>query len=229
MSFTYVVSYYEFHIFCVLLWVSHILCPITRNNLSDSPSNVWSFISPHTNYAHQQGRIHVHSHRFIHSLSSTAVRFGPPQWGLTFLTRLHKTRSTRDRSIPRSVQRWVSTKSSISQLTFFHFRIHVAPFCCSKPIAYCTYHWNNLASYCICAVVPACGRVYERRLSTYVTRTWRHSAPRTIMFNFDLIICRDLSRWCSSAVLLLLLLLLLCLFAAHAIHASKARQYLDQI
>ena len=37
--------------------------------------------------------------------------------------RLHKTRSTRDRSIPRSLQGSVSTKSSISQLTFFHFII----------------------------------------------------------------------------------------------------------
>ena len=33
----------------------------------------------------------------------------------------HKTGSTRDRSIPRSLQRSVSTKSSISQRTFFHF------------------------------------------------------------------------------------------------------------
>ena len=32
-----------------------------------------------------------------------------------------KTRSTRDRSIPRSLQRRVSTKSSISQLSFFNF------------------------------------------------------------------------------------------------------------
>ena len=32
-----------------------------------------------------------------------------------------KTRSTRDRSIPQSLQRWVSTKSSISQLSFFYF------------------------------------------------------------------------------------------------------------
>ena len=41
-----------------------------------------------------------------------------PQWGLkTSLMRSCKTRSTLDRSIPRSLQRWVSTKSSISQLT----------------------------------------------------------------------------------------------------------------
>ena len=33
--------------------------------------------------------------------------------------RSHKTRSTRDRSIPRSLLRWVSTKSSISHLIFF--------------------------------------------------------------------------------------------------------------
>ena len=37
---------------------------------------------------------------------------------------LHKTRpyqgSTRDRSIAHSLQKWVSTKTSISQLTFFH-------------------------------------------------------------------------------------------------------------
>ena len=33
--------------------------------------------------------------------------------------RSQKTRSTRDRSIPRSLQRCVSTKSSISQMTFF--------------------------------------------------------------------------------------------------------------
>ena len=33
----------------------------------------------------------------------------------------HKNRSTRDRSIPRSLKTWVSTKSSISQLTFFNF------------------------------------------------------------------------------------------------------------
>ena len=45
-----------------------------------------------------------------------------PHQGL-FLMRLDKTRSTRDRSIPRSLQRWVSTKSSISQLTFFRFII----------------------------------------------------------------------------------------------------------
>ena len=41
-----------------------------------------------------------------------------PQQGLTFLMRSHKNRSTRGRSIPRSLQR-----PSISQLTFFHFRI----------------------------------------------------------------------------------------------------------
>ena len=35
--------------------------------------------------------------------------------------RPHKTRSTRDRSIPRSLQRLVSMKSSISQLTFFFY------------------------------------------------------------------------------------------------------------
>ena len=37
--------------------------------------------------------------------------------------RSHKTRGTRDRSISHSLQRWVSTKSSISQLTFFYFII----------------------------------------------------------------------------------------------------------
>ena len=40
---------------------------------------------------------------------------------LTSSMRSHKTRSTRDRSIPRSLQRRVSTNSSISQLTFFNF------------------------------------------------------------------------------------------------------------
>ena len=39
--------------------------------------------------------------------------------------RSHKTRSTRDRSIPRSLQRWVSTKCSISRLTFLHFIIYI--------------------------------------------------------------------------------------------------------
>ena len=38
--------------------------------------------------------------------------------------RSHKTRSTRDRSIPRSLRRQDSTKSSISQLTFFHLIIY---------------------------------------------------------------------------------------------------------
>ena len=62
-----------------------------------------------------------HSHICTHSLSCTAVRFCPPQQGLViFLMRSHKTRSTRDQStITHSLQRWVSTKSSISQLTFF--------------------------------------------------------------------------------------------------------------
>ena len=59
----------------------------------------------------------------IISLSSTAVRFCPPHSGLPFLMRLHKTRSTRDRSIPRSLQRRVSMKSSISQLPSFCFII----------------------------------------------------------------------------------------------------------
>ena len=46
-----------------------------------------------------------------------------PQWGLliTSLMRSHETPSTRDRSIPRRLRRWVSTKSSISQLTFLNF------------------------------------------------------------------------------------------------------------
>ena len=38
--------------------------------------------------------------------------------------RSHKTRSTRDRSIPHSLQKGVPTKSSISQLTFFYFIIY---------------------------------------------------------------------------------------------------------
>ena len=38
-----------------------------------------------------------------------------------------KTRSTRDRSIRRSLQRWVSTKSSISQLSFFLFFLIYVP------------------------------------------------------------------------------------------------------
>ena len=37
----------------------------------------------------------------------------------------YKTRSTRDRSIPPTLQRWVSMKSSISQLTFFYFVMYV--------------------------------------------------------------------------------------------------------
>ena len=50
------------------------------------------------------------------------VRFCPHQQG-QFL-RLHKTCSTRDRSISRSLQRLLSTKSpTISQVTFFHFAI----------------------------------------------------------------------------------------------------------
>ena len=58
---------------------------------------------------------------FVHSLSSTAVRFCPSHSGLTSLMRSHRIRMTRDRSIPHSLQRWVSTKSSISQLMFFWF------------------------------------------------------------------------------------------------------------
>ena len=46
-----------------------------------------------------------------------------PSVGLTFLMRWHKIRSTRDRTIPRSLERWVSTKSSISHLTSFHLVI----------------------------------------------------------------------------------------------------------
>ena len=59
--------------------------------------------------------------RTEYALSSTAVRYCPPQYGLTFLMRSHKTRSTRDRSrsIPRTLQKRVSTKSSISRRTFF--------------------------------------------------------------------------------------------------------------
>ena len=50
------------------------------------------------------------SHMFIHSLSSTAVRFVPlnKDYLVTFFMRSHKTHSTRDRSIPRSLQRKVS-------------------------------------------------------------------------------------------------------------------------
>ena len=64
--------------------------------------------------------IHIHSHNsYLHTnLSSIALRFCSPQEGLTSFMRSHKTRSTRDRSIPHSLQRWPSTKSSISQLTF---------------------------------------------------------------------------------------------------------------
>ena len=49
----------------------------------------------------------------------------PPQWGLTTFFMSHKTRSARDRSIPRSLQRWGSTKSSISQLTFLFFKYYI--------------------------------------------------------------------------------------------------------
>ena len=37
--------------------------------------------------------------------------------------RSHKTSSTCDRSMPHSLQIWLSTKSSISQLTFSHYKI----------------------------------------------------------------------------------------------------------
>ena len=47
--------------------------------------------------------MHIHSH-MLYIQSATAVRFCPPQYGLTFLMRSHKTRSTRDRSIPRNLQ-----------------------------------------------------------------------------------------------------------------------------
>ena len=99
---------------------THILCPSSSNSLPDSPSNPpHTAVNQITSNKCKQGRIHVHSHRFIQSRSSTAVRFCPPRWRLTFLMRSHKTRSTRHRSIPRSLQRWVALKSSISQLTFF--------------------------------------------------------------------------------------------------------------
>ena len=109
---------------------THILCPIASDSLPDSPGNAWSFIprlpvavvNNITFNQYIQGRIDIRSHIPVHSLSSTAVRFCSPQWGLiTSLMRLHKTRSSLDRSIPRSLQRWGSTKSSISQLTFFSY------------------------------------------------------------------------------------------------------------
>ena len=47
-----------------------------------------------------------------------------PRAGLPCRYRVQATyRYRADRSVPRSLQRWVSTKSSISQLTFFHFLI----------------------------------------------------------------------------------------------------------
>ena len=41
--------------------------------------------------------------------------------------RSHKTRSTRDQSVPRSLERWVSTKTSILQLSFFSFYMYNMP------------------------------------------------------------------------------------------------------
>ena len=56
--------------------------------------------------------------------SSTAVRFCRMLSDCVLL----KTRSTRDRSIPRRLQRWVSRKSSISRLSFIYlFNIYVNP------------------------------------------------------------------------------------------------------
>ena len=70
-----------------------------------------------------KGRIHIHRHIFLHSLGSTAVRFCSPQEWLTSLMRSHKIRSTRDQSVPRSLLRWVSTKSSVSQLRLLYFTV----------------------------------------------------------------------------------------------------------
>ena len=71
-----------------------------------------------------QTRSHIYLQPNICTLTDfhSSCQICPPQW-LTFLMRSHKTRinSTRDQSIPRSLQRWVSTKSLISQLTFFNF------------------------------------------------------------------------------------------------------------
>ena len=49
------------------------------------------------------------------------------------LMRSHETRSTRDRSISRSLQRWVSAKSSISQLTSCHFIIYALGYPGTEP------------------------------------------------------------------------------------------------
>ena len=48
----------------------------------------------------------------------------PPQW-LTPLMRLHKTRSTHEWSTPHNLQRWDSTQSSSSQLTFLFFTLYI--------------------------------------------------------------------------------------------------------
>ena len=57
---------------------------------------------------------------FVHSLSSTAVRFCSPQQGPTSLMRSHKTRSTRWK-YPTHLANVSFDESSISQLTFFFF------------------------------------------------------------------------------------------------------------
>ena len=67
--------------------------------------------------------VHIHRH-ILRTCTLTefhSCQIFSPQQGLTSLMRSHKTRSARDRSIPHSWQMWVSTKSSISQLTFFYF------------------------------------------------------------------------------------------------------------
>ena len=60
--------------------------------------------------------------------------------------RSHKTRSTRDRSIPRSSQKGVSTKSSISQLTFLNFIILIG-FCIltAGPIVHYKLPWRRIS------------------------------------------------------------------------------------
>ena len=69
----------------------------------------------------KQGHVHIHSHRFLHSRSSTAVRFCPLQQGLTFLMRLHETRTYARSKCPTQLAK--KSFDEIIDLTseFFHF------------------------------------------------------------------------------------------------------------
>ena len=64
---------------------------------------------------------------YIHMISHEYEYFGSARTPVTKSSTRYHTESLfcfiQDRSIPRSLQRWVSIKSSISQLTFFYFMI----------------------------------------------------------------------------------------------------------